>query len=183
MWKPVVLIGGAPGTGKSTLAQDLSCRLHLDHRIGTGFIRAVLQSESDPKVEPNLFSLTFASDDPVANLEQQAERLRAAVMACVRRAKQEGTSLIVEGSHLTPALYAREAVDLFVVLAAPSADEHLTRLTGPTHANRAISPRDWENVQRLNTYYVEEATRWGATTVVYGSQLDAIISLIEQRCA
>jgi 2-phosphoglycerate kinase len=161
------------------LARDLSCRLGIDHRIGTGFIRAVLQSESDPEVEPALFSLTFAAQDPIANLRLQAERLRTAVMACVQRARREGTSLIVEGSHLTPELYAREAVDLFVVLAAPSTSEHLTRLRGPTHANRAIGERDWHNVQKLNDYYVEEARRWDATTVVYGSQLDSIVASVE----
>jgi 2-phosphoglycerate kinase len=181
MRKPLVLIGGAPGTGKSTLAHDLSCLLRFDHRIGTGFIRAVLQSEVSPESEPDLFSFTFSSDDPVTNLERQAHRVRPAVLACLERARREGTSLIVEGSHLIPALYAEAAVDLFLVLVAPPGDEHFSRLKGLTHSKRQINDRDWDNVQLLNAYYLDEAKRWGARTVVYGTDLEAVASLLEPQ--
>lgn len=180
MHKPLVLIGGAPGTGKSTLANDLSCRLGFDHRIGTGFIRAVLQTEVSPDAEPDLFGFTYASADPVTNLERQARRMQPAVMACVERGRREGTSLIVEGSHLIPALYAHAPVDLFVVLAAPQGAEHFSRLTGATHVHREINEADWGNVQRLNDYYLTEADRWGAPTIVYGADVDAVASLIPQ---
>lgn len=178
--KPVILIGGSPGTGKSTLAGDLSARLGFDHRLGTGFVRAVLQSESSPETEPELFSLTFESDDPVLRLERQAHRLHRAVLACVARARREGTSLIIEGSHLIPSLYAQADHDLFIVLAAPPPSRHLARLRGPTHSRRAISERAWDNVQRLEAYYRDQAVAHSTPTAVY-EDLDMLLPFLEEH--
>lgn len=178
MHKPVVLIGGASGTGKSRLAGELSARFGFDHRLGTGFIRAILQSEVDPAVEPRLFSHTFRARDPVSHMEWQAGRLHGAVTACVDRAHLEGTSLIIEGSHLIPRLYARAKVDLFIVLAAPDESEHLARLTGSAHTLRQISDEDVVNIQRLDAYYVKEASAYQVKTVVFGESLDPIVDLL-----
>jgi 2-phosphoglycerate kinase len=178
MRKPIFLVGGAPGTGKSTLAARLSDRLAIDHRIGSGFIRAIVQSEVTPELEPGLFSMTFQSDDPVAHLEAQARRLHRAVTACIDRARREGTSLVVEGSHLIPSLYADAPVDLFVVLAAPAPGDHLSRLRGPTHVNRTISDRDLPKIRELDLYYRQEADRWGIPAVVY-DDLGSIIALMD----
>ena len=42
--KPVILIGGSTGVGKTTLSKKLSELYDFEHRIGTGFIREVLRS-------------------------------------------------------------------------------------------------------------------------------------------
>jgi 2-phosphoglycerate kinase len=175
--KPIFLVGGAPGTGKSTLAARLSDRLAVDHRIGTGFIRAVIQSETNADAEPDLFSMTFQADDPVAHVETQARRLRPAVMACVDRARREGTSLVVEGSHLIPSLYQQASVDFFVVLAAPPPADHLSRIMGPTHANRRISEQDLSKIRALDAYYRREAARCNVPVVLY-EHLDPVVSLM-----
>jgi 2-phosphoglycerate kinase len=174
--KPIFLVGGAPGSGKSTLAARLSDRLVVDHRIGTGFIRAVVQSETDVHKDPGLFSMTFQAADPVAHMETQARRLHAAVMACIERARRDGTSLVVEGSHLIPSLYCRAPVDLFLVLGAPAPADHLSRLMGPTHANRRISEPDLSKIRELDDYYRREAERWDVPVMVY-EDLDPVLSL------
>src|ERR1700728_4782955 len=93
----IVLIAGTAGCGKTTLANRLAAQFDLDHRIGTGFIRAVVQSQTSVGVEPDLFLRSYEARDPVAHLQAQARRLRPAVLACIERARAEGTSLVVEG--------------------------------------------------------------------------------------
>jgi 2-phosphoglycerate kinase len=176
--KPIVLIGGTAGTGKSSLANRLCAGLGLDHRIGTGFIRAVVCSETSPERDPEMFTFTFRAEDPVAHLRIQAERLRPAVMACITRARREGTSLVVEGPHLLPSLYGDVGVDLFVVLAAPPPHQHLDRLTGPTHSLRRISDDDWHNAGRIDSHLAAEAERHGIRRILYGDNFDELAGMV-----
>ncbi len=44
--KPVIMIGGANGVGKTTFANRLLGDLDIDHKIGTGFLRAIIKSET-----------------------------------------------------------------------------------------------------------------------------------------
>jgi 2-phosphoglycerate kinase len=177
-FKPVVLVGGTAGTGKSSLANRLCAQLPVDHRIGTGFIRAVLCSETTPERDPELFSFTFRAEDPIAHLHVQAERLRPAVLACIQRAQDEGTSLVVEGPHLLPSLYADVPVAAFFVLGAPPAEEHRTRLTGPTHARREISDRDLRNARLIDAHIAEDAQRRGVARLVYRDNFEQFAALV-----
>lgn len=180
-WKPVVLVGGTAGTGKSSLANRLCAELGIDHRIGTGFVRAVVCSETTPERDPELFSFTFRAEDPVAHLRIQAERLRPAVLACIERARREGTSLVVEGPHLLPSMYAGLGVDAYMVLAAPPATEHRARLTGPTHARRDITDDDLRNARRIDAHLAAEAADHGVTRIAYVENFADIAALVTAR--
>jgi 2-phosphoglycerate kinase len=179
-FKPVVLVGGTAGTGKSSLANRLCAELGIDHRIGTGFIRAMVCSETTPERDPELFSFTFRAADPVAHIRIQAERLLPAVSACVERARREGTSLVVEGPHLLPSLCAHLDVDAFVVLAAPPPAEHRARLTGPTHARREISDADARNARAIDAHLAAEAERHGVPRVMYGDNFAEIAAMVRE---
>ena len=175
----IVLIGGTAGCGKTTLANRLVAHLDLDHRIGTGFIRAVLQSQTDPAVDPLLFRHTYESDDPLGNLQAQALRLLPAVRSCVDRARAEGTSLVVEGTHLLPDLY-HDAGARFVVLEPPDPIEHRRRLHG-RHARRSITIGDLAAARAIGDLYRSEAARLGVPSLHYGDNLAEIASLLAAR--
>src|ERR1700722_6569504 len=159
MDKPIILIGGTAGTGKSRLAQELCSHLAIDHRLGTGFIREIVKSQYSAADCPELHSFTFRSERPVDNLVAQAQRLHAAVAACIERARNEGTSIVLEGNHLIPELYCDAQVDLFVVLSAPAPEEHLRRLRGPSHLKRHLSTDDFNKVRRIDEWLRSEALR------------------------
>jgi len=176
--KPVIFLGGAPGTGKSTLANLLVSRLDLDHRIGTGFIRAILQSEATQDAEPRLFSSTFESEDPAARVAWQARRMRAAVAACVDRARQEGTSLVVEGSHLLPTVYRDLDVDVFAILAAPSQAEHVRRISGHRHTQRTVSPEGVDRFREIDALYRRDAETAGVPVLSTDLPLDELVQTL-----
>jgi 2-phosphoglycerate kinase len=176
--KPIILIGGTAGTGKTTLASELSWRLGLDHRIGTGFIREIVKSQHRKEDCLELHGFTFRSQQPVANIIAQAQRLRPAVLACIERARREGTSLLVEGTHLLPSLYHDAEVDLFAVLAAPEPNEHRRRLHGPSHLHRQTSESDFANVRLIDEYLGSEASRWRIRYEPYGSSVERFIRVL-----
>src|SRR5260370_15635411 len=105
MLKPVILIGGTAGTGKSTLARELSSHFAIDHRIGTGFIREILKSQHSEGTAPELYRFTLRALRPIDNLIAQAERLRPAATTCITRAKKDGTTPVIAGNLPLPALY------------------------------------------------------------------------------
>lgn len=109
--KPIILIGGTSGTGKTTLARKLCSSLDIDHRLGSGFIREIVKTHSSYS---HLNTFTFRSDDPVKSLVAQAITLQPFVLACIERARNEGTSLIIEGTHLIPDLYSQDIYDVFL---------------------------------------------------------------------
>lgn len=180
MQKPIILVGGTAGTGKSTLARELGFLLGIDHRLGTGFIREVLRTETSPAKDPELFSFTFRSENPIKTLIAQAARLRPAILSCIRRARNEGTSLIVEGTHLVPELYSDAGADLSIVLSAPQLDEHLRRLQGPSHLKRTISADDFRNAVLINEYFRTEAERRSLPFLLYENNLANFASLARE---
>ena len=97
----IILIGGASGTGKTTVATELCRKLGITHRITTGLIREIVKSSTGNKV---LDSHTFSSIDkpPFVHLQEQSNLMKDAINACINRSSKEGTSLIIEGDHLIP---------------------------------------------------------------------------------
>ncbi|MBI3246001.1 MAG: hypothetical protein HYZ50_05800 [Deltaproteobacteria bacterium] len=177
MRKPIILVGGTAGTGKSTLARELGFSLQIDHRLGTGFIREVLRSETTPAKDPELFSFTFRSDNPIKTLVAQAQRVRPAILSCIQRARNEGTSLIIEGNHLLPELYYEVSADLYCILSAPALDEHLRRLHGPSHLKRTLTADDFRNAVMINEYFSAEARKFGLPFLSYGDNLASFAHL------
>jgi 2-phosphoglycerate kinase len=176
--KPIVLIGGPSGAGKSTLARQLDCHFGFDHRLGLGFVREVVRSQTDQDRDPLLFLYSFGGPNPTATLIQQAERLRPAVEACVERARREGTSLILEGTQLLPALYHDHPyVTHFLVLEAPSGQEHQQRLLGSSHANRHLDGETMRQIAATNAYYRQQANLYKVPSVVFRT-LDDVLPLI-----
>lgn len=181
MRKPIFLIGGTAGTGKSMLARELCSCLGIDHRLGTGFIREIVKSQFSENVCPELYRFTFRSEQPVDNVIAQAKRLYPAITACIQRARREGTSLVIEGNHLIPELYATMDVDLYFVLSAPDGPEHLRRLRGPSHTNRDITLADLDNVRCIDDYLRLETRQHGIPYLSYTDNLASFVALLDEK--
>src|SRR5258707_14295415 len=107
------------------------------------------------------FSFILLSKNPNKPLIAQAAGLRPAILSCIRRARHEGTSLIVEGTHLVPELYGDAGADLSIVLSAPQLDDQLRRLQGRSHLNRTILADDFKNTVMSKEHIRTESDRCG----------------------
>jgi 2-phosphoglycerate kinase len=103
----VVVLCGAPGTGKSTLATRLAVRLAIPRVVTTDAIRDVLRTVIPANVLPELHASTFevvdpAAPDPFGGFTRQCNAVAAAATAVAGRLADEHRSVIIEGVHAVP---------------------------------------------------------------------------------
>lgn len=165
-----VLVGGATGVGKSTVAEGLARRLDIVRVISTDIVREVLRSALDLEGRPALRVSTFeaakieglqqggggsdrdteptgdasAPDPVVAGFNQQVQVVAGGIKALMRRALVEGTDIIVEGVHLVPGAFdlpdEREAITVPIVVAVEDVDVHQSYLVTRSHGTPSRPP-------------------------------------------
>jgi 2-phosphoglycerate kinase len=196
----IILIGGCTGTGKSTLAAELSLRLDIGRTQSTDILREVVRlfvpEEDAPEIHTSsydawqvLSSPTRISTDEASPLTEgylaQAARLAVAVDGVIARSIKERASTIIEGIHAHPAyhqrLLERDAVIAPVLLTIPSADglkQHFVR-RGEQSPSRSASRylKNFESIWQLQAYFIDEATRCGVP-VIPNIELDKTISRV-----
>eukprot|EP00586_Coscinodiscus_wailesii_P012551 CAMPEP_0172510834 /NCGR_PEP_ID=MMETSP1066-20121228/231783_1 /TAXON_ID=671091 /ORGANISM="Coscinodiscus wailesii, Strain CCMP2513" /LENGTH=279 /DNA_ID=CAMNT_0013289983 /DNA_START=64 /DNA_END=903 /DNA_ORIENTATION=+ len=102
----LILIGGCPGTGKSTFGMAVALDQGILKCISTDTVRAVMRSFVDEKVSPALhrssYAASFEGDDPVRSWKETCSVLSASVEELVDDAIKRGQSIVVEGVHVVP---------------------------------------------------------------------------------
>lgn len=112
--KPIIiLLGGASGTGKSTIATTLATRLAITRVIPTDAVREVMRAFVPETLVPELHRSSFEPppDEPEASFEtiwaafrRQCQAVGAGVARVVRRMVNEREDTIIEGVHMLPGL-------------------------------------------------------------------------------
>jgi 2-phosphoglycerate kinase len=132
----MVFIGGATGTGKSTVATELAYRFGITRVTSTDFVRQTMRAFFSRAFMPAIHQSSFEAgdvypdaDDPVDfGFLQQARNVLVGVRASSERALEEGWSLVLEGVHLVPGMVELPrpdlAVSVFVVLSITDEEEH-----------------------------------------------------------
>jgi 2-phosphoglycerate kinase len=106
----IVLIGGATGTGKSTVATEVAYRLGITRVTSTDFVRQTMRAFLTRKFMPSIHYSSFevpSEDelgDVVTGFVEQTRNVLIGVRALIERALQEGWSLVLEGVHLVPGM-------------------------------------------------------------------------------
>jgi 2-phosphoglycerate kinase len=117
--KPVVvLIGGATGVGKSTIAAQVADRLGIVRIISTDSIREVMRALFSESLMPAIYHSSFEAgvsvriplgsdlDSHVIGFMEQVDVVNVGVLAILDRAIEERTSIVVEGVHMVPGMLA-----------------------------------------------------------------------------
>ena len=117
----VMLIGGATGVGKSTIATQLAARLGIVRFVATDAIREVMRSMFSPELMPTLYTSSFEADaalrepptrlaDPlIVGFREQTAAVAVGINALIERAAVEGTSIVIEGAHVVPGFFDLDA--------------------------------------------------------------------------
>jgi 2-phosphoglycerate kinase len=108
----ILLVGGATGTGKSTVATEVAYRLGITRVTSTDFIRQTMRAFFSEEFMPSIHHSSFeavpseteAPDPIVAGFLEQTRNVLVGVRAALDRALQERWSIVLEGVHLVPGL-------------------------------------------------------------------------------
>jgi len=188
----VVFIGGATGTGKSTVASELAYRFGITRVTSTDFIRQTMRAFFSEAFMPSIHQSSFEAgdaypdaDDPLEfGFLQQARNVLVGVRASSERALQEGWSLVLEGVHLVPGLAElpppQLAASAFVVLAIDDEEEHARHFHARDEDSERAFSRYLERfaeIRRLQELLVERALRAGVP-VIENDDADAAARIV-----
>ena len=175
----VILVGGATGTGKSTVATEIAYRLGITRVTSTDFIRQTMRAFFSHEFMPSIHYSSFEAgvavpdaDDPlVAGFVEQSRQVLVGARASLERALQEGWSMVLEGVHLVPGLLPTSVEGALVsacVLQISDETAHaqhfFTREAGTERPMTKYLDR-FDEIRRLQRYIVGRAEREGVAVI------------------
>src|SRR5215210_1324920 len=199
----ILLVGGATGTGKSTVATDVAYRLGITRVTSTDFVRQTMRAFFSREFMPAIHHSSFeagramADDDAEGSdavldgfLEQTREVL-VGVRASIDRALQEGWSMVLEGVHLVPGMLPLDDYPALVVHCVLAIDDetahadHFWVRDGATDGLRPVQKYldRLSDIRRLQEFIVSRAERHGVPVVAEARVDDAVAAVIERVLA
>ncbi len=173
----VIYIGGASGTGKSTIALELAPLLRIYRVTSTDTIRQMMRMVFSPAILPALHSSSFevapafgegsGPEDPTlsahdpeftqrltSTFEEQATRVGVGVRAVVERAIAENMSILVEGVHLCPPMVPFSdlegaAYQVPMMVTIPDIEVHRSRFLSRARLGGRRAERYVENFEAI----------------------------------
>lgn len=201
----VVLIGGATGVGKSTIATQIATRLGVVRVIPSDAVREVMRGLFSRELMPTLYTSSFDADSAlrepptrsvdrvIVGFREQTAAVAVGLRALIERSAVEGTSVIIEGAHVVPGFVDVEELServLAVPLVVTVEDEELHR----THfaarsADSSARPfdrylRNIDNIRRVQKYIKSQALShdWPIiATYNLDQTIAAVIDLVVDR--
>ena len=191
-----IVLGGAPGTGKSTLATRLAVRLDIPRVVTTDAIRDVLRTVVPANVLPELHRSTFemvdpAAADPFAGFDRQCNAVGAAAVAVADRLADEHRSVIIEGVHVLPGATTRALLDhpaapivIERLIVQDTADRHADllrrRATSEPHRRSDRHLAGFDRIRMIQQRLHDEATATGVSTIDGGEAGDLTQDIVDE---
>jgi 2-phosphoglycerate kinase len=174
----VLLIGGATGVGKSTIATQIAVRLGIVRVVATDAIREVMRAMFTSELMPTLYTSSFNADSAlreppprpadrvIVGFREQTAAVAVGVQALVERAAVEGTSVVVEGAHLVPGFvdmepYRQRVLAVPVIVTVEDEDLHRSHFAarGTDASTRPYERyvKGFTNIRRVQKYIKSQA--------------------------
>ena len=196
----VLLVGGATGTGKSTVATEIAHRLGITRVTSTDFIRQTMRSLFSPELMPSVHYSSFearlaltraeeeeSGDAALLGFFDQTRNVLVGAEAAMERALTEGWSMVLEGVHLVPGMVRVErggALVVHVVLAIEDEETHRSRFWVREVATDGLRPLDkylegLPEIRTIQAAILDRAHRCDVPVVESGSLDEAIGDVLD----
>ena len=191
----IVLIGGATGVGKSTIATQLAARLSIVRVISTDAIREVMKGTFSQEFLPTLYTSSFDAADVVkakvtrgddavlVGFRDQVSAVAVGVNALIERAVTESTDMVIEGAHIVPGFldpkaFGGKAVIVPIVVQVEDEDLHRSHFYVRAHDTRARPVERYlahfTNIRKIQKYIKSLALQHGVP-IISNYNLDACL--------
>ena len=195
----IVFIGGATGTGKSTVATELAYRFGITRVTSTDFVRQTMRAffsrEFMPAVHYSSFEAGRATAEEDADgseavldgFVQQTRDVLVGVQASIDRALEEGWSMVLEGVHLVPGMLPREIQGALVVqcvLGIADAEAHASHFWIRDTDSDGMRPYEkyldsFDDIRLVQAYILGRANKHGVPVIENGNIENAIAEVME----
>jgi 2-phosphoglycerate kinase len=194
----IILIGGATGTGKSTVATEVAYRLGITRVTSTDFVRQTLRAFFSPEFMPSIHYSSFEAGKGLRSAEEeqvdpllhgfldQTRNVLVGVNAAIERSLAEGWSTVLEGVHLVPGMTApiEDALVAQCVLAIDSEDAHASHFWIRDIASDGARSLDkylerLSDIRYLQDYIVERAEKEGVPVIRNSDRESATSAVME----
>src|SRR5262245_46096252 len=201
----VILIGGATGVGKSTIATQIATRLGIVRVVATDAVREVMRAMFSPELMPSLHTSSFQAgetlresglqgvDRVIAGFREQTAAVSVGLNAFLERAALEGTSVVIEGAHMVPGFVDLESTKgrvLAIPVVVTVEDEDVHRVHFTVRGNDVSSrptkrySRGFENIRRIQKFIRSQALSHGVPVIPNYSldqSIAAVLDLVVER--
>jgi 2-phosphoglycerate kinase len=195
----IILIGGATGTGKSTVAAEVAYRLGITRVTSTDFVRQTMRALFTPEFLPAIHYSSFDAGralpsaqeeevDPLLHgFLEQTRHVLVGVQAAIDRSLEEGWSMVIEGVHLVPGMLPRlidGAVVVECVITIDNEETHAGHFWIRDAASEGVRPLDkylerLGDIRYLQDYICERAQVEGTPRIENGEREKAIGAVME----
>jgi 2-phosphoglycerate kinase len=195
----ILLVGGATGTGKSTVATEAAYRLGITRVTSTDFVRQTMRAFFSQEFMPSIHHSSFeaaaglrepeqAEDPIIAGFLEQTRNVLVGVQASIDRALEEGWSMVLEGVHVVPGMMPRIDGALVVqcVLAIDTVEEHSAHFMIRDMGSEGLRPHAKyidriDDIRRIQDHIVRRARRHRVPVIVNADirkAIDAVMELV-----
>ena len=179
----ILLVGGATGTGKSTVATEAAHRLGITRVTSTDFIRQTMRAFFSREFMPSIHYSSFDAGASVADSEtgdptllgflEQTRNVLVGARAAIDRALEEGWSMVLEGVHLVPGMLPPRIAGALVVhcvLSIESESRHASHFVIRDADSDGVRPVDkytksLGEIRTIQRYIVDRARRAGVPVI------------------
>jgi 2-phosphoglycerate kinase len=195
----IILIGGATGTGKSTVAAEVAYRLGITRVTSTDFVRQTMRALFTPEFLPAIHYSSFDAGRALPTMQEeevdpllhgfleQTRHVLVGVQAAIDRSLEEGWSIVIEGVHLVPGMLPRlieGAVLVECVVTIKNEETHAGHFWIRDVASEGVRPLDkylerLGDIRYLQDYIVERAQVEGIPRIENAEREKAIGGVME----
>jgi|GEM_PF-1412507 len=196
----IVLIGGIPGVGKTSIAGEIAKALDIDIVLSGDYLREFIRPFGDYAKFSVMSRSVYEAwtsfgeknrENIISGFLAQSEVMNAGISAIIRRAVINGEDMVIEQLHFVPSQLGRDLLNQIIpiYLYIHDIDIHRDRLKERVNFTHANSPGE-RLAEQLDTYRfmmdysLEESRSYGIRIFEssdYRKALKAVLTFVESE--